>query len=94
MALQTLKTGSSLRVTKQDGSNLTKVRVELYWDASGPKPPYDLDVCAIEVSNAIPGQSMGKGVGESRVCYFAQKNTPALVLDGDNRTGEIGRAHV
>lgn len=87
MALQTLKSGSSLKIRKDDGSALNKVRVEITWDANGPRKPYDLDVTAIEVTGGVIDQSMGTGVAESRVCYFGQKTTPAMNLDGDNRTG-------
>lgn len=88
MALQTIKTGQSLPITKSDGSALTRFRLELSWNNSGVKAPYDFDVAAIETTGGSPGASLGKGVEEARVCYFGQKNTPAAKLDKDNRTGD------
>lgn len=87
MALSVLKTGQSLSVVKADGSALNRIRVELSWNESGPKSPYDFDVFALEVNQNAGSPGIGKGVGESRVCYFNQKQTPAIVHSGDNRTG-------
>ncbi len=88
MALNVLKTGQSLNVVKADNSALNHVRIELSWNADGaPKPPYDFDVTALEVNQNAGTPGVGKAIDESRVCFFNQKETPAIVHSGDNRTG-------
>ncbi len=88
MALNVLKTGQSLSVVKSDGSALNFVRVELSWNSEGaPKPPYDFDVTALEVNQNAGTPGIGRAIHESRVCFFNQKNTPAIVHSGDNLTG-------
>ena len=87
MSLNILKTGGSLNVTKSDGSALNKVRIELSWNADGPRAPYDFDVTALEVDQNSGQAGVGKGIETGRVCFFNQKVTPAIVHSGDSQNG-------
>lgn len=85
MALKIGK-GSTMKITKADGSALNKIRLELSWNENGPKKPYDLDatVLAVDLSGGVPGVS----VGDQYICYYHQPITPyAKHLKGDNRNG-------
>lgn len=72
MPLQMTK-GSKLKMTKDDGSLITAIRLELGWNAqpfsTGHK--FDLDVSAIAlVDNGDPAYPFGKGYGEEFVLYY------------------------
>ena len=85
MALSTLKTGSKLNLVKE-GTNIpfTKVRVELSWNPNTAKfsgSEFDLDVSAACTNDTLAA------LAEEHIAFYNQKNTPAIKVSEDNRTG-------
>jgi tellurium resistance protein TerZ len=85
--------GSSLSVTKSNGSPLHKIRLELSWEppkANATGYDFDYDITAVIVNSQAPGAGpLGKGIGEEFVCYFNQKTTPVFChTKGDSRDGK------
>lgn len=77
--------GSSLALRKENGDNVQRVRVELYWDPDKSKSPYkyDFDASAFVTS----GDGFGKILSNDYVCYYFQQEILGVQSLGDNREG-------
>lgn len=80
-----LSKGSTLSLTKEDNSSLSKIRVDLSWNPneSLSSKSFDLDVFAVESDKENLRTSK-----DTNIAFFNQKKTTALTLSEDNRTGE------
>lgn len=76
-----LSKGATLDLTKRN-PGLKKVVLAAGWDTSASGSAFDLDISAFLLG------SSGKVSSVSNVCYFGNKVTQGVKLNGDNLTGE------